>query len=155
MNVLLELNTAVFVANCNTVKANSKIVDTESRSFLSTLEDYSVPLHQYFQDILAHTQDFYKQEADRIPRQTGTITAHLEGVQKIMDSLQMNEDIASQGYQQLKGAVDEGQGKLANVTSHWSSTLVDSTRSLCSEMEQSGVRTYEKVSSMELNKLYF
>ena len=130
-------------------------MDTESRSFLSTLDDYTVPLHRYLQEIQSHTQSFYKQEAEWLPSQSQAMNTRVEDVQKASQTLEANEIVTEQSHQQLRNTMKETQDELARITSTWTSLMVNNTTSLCHDIEESGNRIYDKVRKLSFQRYNF
>ena len=120
-------------------------MDTESRSFISTLDDYTIPLNRYLQDIHSHTQDFYKQESEWLPRQTQAINLQVQDLEKASKSLEANETVTEQSHEQLRKSFKGTHEGMVRTASNWSSTIIKSAESLCQDMEESGQRTYLKV----------
>ncbi|KAI5122950.1 hypothetical protein M0805_006831 [Coniferiporia weirii] len=134
----IERKMLEFDANSKAVRGQSKLLDSETRSFLSTLEDFAKATEQSMTVIRNLAESLQKMETTSLFAHRQFLGEQAERAQNSLKMIQMKEDASEKNLTSIWTIVKEVQDRLANELSAWSVSTQKEIQTMCSDIEEAG-----------------
>ncbi|KAH8117562.1 kinesin-domain-containing protein [Phellopilus nigrolimitatus] len=131
-----------FDSKAKVIGGQSKLLDAEAQSFLSSLVDFVKVAEQSVTKTQMLAESFQKSESASLTAHYQLLDEQMKRVQNALKTVQSKEDASEQNLTNIWTIVKEVQDRLANELSAWSASIQSDIQTMCVDIEESGATNF-------------
>ena len=135
-----------FESKTKAIKGQTTIVESETRSFLSSLQMFVKASKQSIAKMKLLIETYQKKESSSLSSQHQAIDEQMKKITAALKTLQSKEDASEQNLTNIWTIVKEVQDRLANELSIWSGSTQNDIKTMCADIEGSTSARFAAVS---------
>lgn len=138
----------LFDSNLKAVSSQTKFLDAEARTFLSTLQEFVAVSNQHTTGTMEQTNNFHKKRSDALAVHLSLLDNGLTAIQARLRAVQAKDNVAAEQVASVRTAVNEMQEHVKIGFTEWSTKVASGFEALCKEIEKNGAASCSLVSSI-------